>query len=142
MSKVCGVSLVAAALTIAASGPSIALTQNKLSTIDGMQAVCTGVGSSKSNPRWTSLPIKLVFANRRGQFTAGEKVVIREGRRSILQTSCDAPWLLLKPAAGKYQVTATLQDYNDTRRARGSFSTSGKGPQKTVTLDFPMAKTG
>lgn len=142
MSRVCGVSIVAAALTIAASGPSIALTRNKLSTIDGMQVVCTAVGSSKSSPRWTSLPIKLVFANRRGQFTARKKVVIREGRRSILQTSCDAPWLLLKPAAGKYQVTATLQDYNHTRRASGSFSTSGKGTQKTVTLDFPMANRG
>lgn len=98
MSKAYGVPIVAAVLTVAVSGSSVALTQNKLSTVDGVQVVCTGVGSSKSNSRWTSMPVKLVFANRRGQFTAGENVVVRQGRRFILQTSCDAPWLLLRPA--------------------------------------------
>jgi hypothetical protein len=142
MSKVFGVSIIVATLTIAGSESGDALSQNKLSTIDGIQVVCTGVGSSKSNPRWSSLPIKLVFADRRGEFTAGENIVIRQGRHSILQTSCDAPWLLLKPFAGRYRVNATLQDYNSIRHASGTFSTSGKGSQKTVTLEFPMAKTG
>jgi hypothetical protein len=142
MSKALRVSTVVAALTVALSGQSVALTQNKLSTVNGVQVVCTGVGSSKTNSRWASLPVKLVFANRRGEFTAGENVEIRQGRHAILQTSCDAPWLLLKPAAGKYEVTATLRDNNRTRRASGTFSTSGAGPQKIVTLDFPMARTG
>jgi hypothetical protein len=136
------VSIAAAALTIAFSGHGFALGQDKLSTINGVQVVCTGVGSSKNNPSWASFPVKLVFANRQGQFTAGENVEVRQDRHVVLKASCDAPWLLLQPSAGQYEVTAMLRDYNRTRRTSGTFSTSGSGHQKTVTLEFPMASTG
>jgi hypothetical protein len=142
MPKILGVSICVAMLTAAYPLEGVALTQDKLSTIDGMQVVCTGVGSAKSNPRWSSFPVKLVFANRRGEFTAGENVDIRQGDRSVLRTSCDAPWLLLSPAAGHYQVSATLSGQSGVRRASGAFSTSGEGIQRTVTLEFPTASTG
>src|SRR5437870_4033869 len=36
-------------------------------TSNGVTAVCTGVGSAKDNPEWSSYPIKLVLANSAGE---------------------------------------------------------------------------
>lgn len=134
----------AASLLVAASywAPALAVAQDTPTTIDGVKAVCTGVGNSKNNPRWSAYPIKLVFANKRGQFTAGEKVDITRQGRTVFQASCDAPWLLLKPTAGSYRVTATLSGPNGERHASADFSAKRGGPQQTVTLDFPMARAG
>ena len=134
---------ICAAMALAAYPASgIALTEDKPATVDGIQAVCTGVGSDKSDSRWTSFPVKLVFANRRGQYIAGENIDIREGGRSVLRAKCDGPWLLLRPTAGRYHVSATLNDHVGTRRASGTFSTSGEGMQKTITLEFPVGQSG
>lgn len=122
--------------------PTFAVTQDTPTTIDGVKAVCTGVGKSKNNPRWDAYPLKLVFADKRGQYTAGEKIDITKSGKTVIQTSCDAPWLLLRPTAGNYRVTATLSGPNGERHASADFSAKSSGPQKTVTLDFPVAQTG
>lgn len=121
--------------------PSFAVTQDTPTTIDGVKAACTGVGESTNDPRWSAYPLKLVFADKKGQYTAGEKIDITKNGQTVIQTSCDAPWLLLKPSAGNYRVTATLSGPNGERHASADFSVKSTGPQKTVTLDFPVAQT-
>jgi hypothetical protein len=83
-----------------------------------------------------------VFANRKGQYLAGETIDISKNGRPLIRTSCDAPWLLLKPGAGNYRVTATLAGPSGARRASADFSAKSGGAQQTVTLDFPAARTG
>ncbi|HWF64520.1 MAG TPA: hypothetical protein VN685_07920 [Rhizomicrobium sp.] len=122
--------------------PAFAVPQDTPTTIDGVKAVCTGVGESKNDPRWRAYPLKLVFANTKGQYTAGERIDITRNGQTMIQTSCDAPWLLLKPMAGNYRVTATLSGPSGKRRASADFTAQSAGPQKTVTLDFPVVQTG
>ncbi|MGH6829109.1 MAG: hypothetical protein ACREFW_09395 [Rhizomicrobium sp.] len=126
----------------AAQIPQDQIPQDRPTTVDGVQTVCTGVGESKDNPRWSAYPLKLVFVNSKGQYTAGEQVDISKDGHMLMQTRCDAPWLLIKPGAGNYRVTATLQGAKGVRRTGADFSAKGQGPQKTVTFDFPAAQTG
>jgi len=134
--------MLAMSLITAAScwSPAFAVPQDTPTRIDGVKAVCTGVGESKDNPRWSAYPLRLVFADKRGQYTAGEKIDISENGRTVIQARCDAPWLLLKPASGDYRVTATLSGPNGERQASADFSARSSGPQKTVTLAFPVAR--
>jgi hypothetical protein len=123
----------------ATSGAALAV-QDTPTNINGVETVCTGVGSAKDDPRWNAYPVKLVFANTVGEDMAMEHVTLIQGGRAVMATECDAPWLLIKAPAGNYDVTATVNGQAGTRIAKGNFSTSNTGAQKTVTLDFPTVR--
>ena len=106
--------------------------QDEPVTIGGVESVCTGVGSAKDNPAWSGYPVKLVFANTAGEDLAQVHVAITQGSRTLMETDCDAPWLLIKAPSGSYGVRASV----GARTATANFSASGT-PQKTVTLMFP-----
>jgi hypothetical protein len=108
--------------------------QDQPVTINGMESVCTGVGSAKDNPAWSNYPVKLVFANPSGEDLAQEHISVMQGGKSVVETDCDAPWMLMKLPAGQYSVAATV----GTRVGNASFTTSGSG-QKTVTVTMPRA---
>ena len=76
------------------SWPALAV-QDQPMTFGGIEAVCTGVGSAKDNPAWGAYPVKLVFANRAGENLAAVHVALKQGGKMVLETDCDAPWLLL-----------------------------------------------
>ena len=109
--------------------------QDQPMTMGGIEAVCTGVGSAKDNPAWGGYPVKLVFANSAGENLAAVHVALKQGGKTVLETDCDAPWLLLK-AKGDYAVTAMV----GARVGNASFSSNGSGPQKEITVTLPPAK--
>ena len=111
--------------------------QDQPVTINGVESVCTGVGSAKDNPAWSGYPVKLTFSNLAGENEAAEHVAVMQGGKTVMETDCDAPWLLIKAPAGHYDVHASLP--GSTRTASASFSTGGGG-QQTVNLAFPGAK--
>ncbi len=117
--------------------PAFAI-QDQPTSQNGIETVCTGVGSAKDNPAWTGYPIKLTFSNTAGENEAMEHIAITQGGKPVLETDCDAPWLLIKAPAGEYNVNASLPGSN--RTASAAFSTGGSGGQKTVNLAFPGAK--
>ena len=108
--------------------------QDTPASINGVDTVCTGVGSAKDNPAWHSYPVKLVFANAKGEDLAQEHISVMQGGKSVVETDCDAPWVLMKLPAGSYSVAASI----GARTGNASFSTSGLG-QKTVTITLPPA---
>jgi hypothetical protein len=122
------------ALALPALTQSAFAVQDQPMTIAGIETVCTGVGSAKDNPAWSSYPVKLVFANPKGEDLAQEHVSVMQGGKSVVETDCDAPWVLMKLPAGAYSVAASI----GTRTGSASFSTSGQG-QKTVTVTLPPA---
>ena len=135
------ISMLAIMVSVAAGSlmalPALAV-QDQPATQNGVETVCTGVGSAKDNPDWKNYPIKLTFSNLAGENEASEHVAITQGGKPVMQTDCDAPWLLIKAPAGQYKVNASLP--GSTRTASAAFSTSGSGGQKTVNLAFPGAK--
>jgi hypothetical protein len=101
-------------------------------TAGGVTAVCTGVGSAKDNPEWSSYPVKIVLANNAGQDLAAAHFTVASGGKTLLETDCDAPWLLLKAPAGRYTATAAIEG----RPSRSTSFTGGGGPQKELTITF------
>jgi hypothetical protein len=125
------ISKLAIALLALGTAPAFAV-QDQPVTIGGIESVCTGVGSAKDNPAWNAYPVKLVFANNAGEDLAQVHVAISRAGKTVMETDCDAPWLLVKAPAGAYGVTASV----GPRNATVSFLAAG-GLQKTVTLIFP-----
>lgn len=115
-----------------------AAVQDMPTTINGVETVCTGVGSAKDDPRWASYPVKIVLSTVDGANLANAHVSLTKGNQEVAGLDCDAPWILFKPPAGTYTATASL--IGGSRSAHASFTTSGSGPQKEVTLVFPKAE--
>ena len=112
--------------------------QDTPTTINGVEAVCTGVGSAKDDPRWSAYPVKIVLATSGGANLANAHVSLSKGGKEVAGLDCDAPWILFKPPAGSYTATASLIGGNNS--AHASFSTSGQGAQKEITLLFPRTE--
>ncbi len=137
------ISMVAVMISVAAGSlmalPALAV-QDQPATLNGVETVCTGVGSAKDNPAWSGYPVKLTFNNTAGENEAAEHVAIIQNGQTVMETDCDAPWLLLKAPAGHYDVHASLP--GSSRTAQAAFSTGGNGHQQTINLAFPGAKEG
>ena len=132
ISVAAGTALALPALTVTALA-----VQDQPVTIGGVETVCTGVGSAKDNPAWSAYPVKLVFANPSGEDLAQEHISVMQGGKPVVETDCDAPWVLMKLPPGQYNVAATI----GARTGNASFSTSGSG-QKTVTITMPAGTGG
>ncbi len=120
--------------------PALAV-QDTPAEIDGVDTVCTGVGSGKDDPRWGDYPIPLVLASPGGADMTGAHVILAQDGKTLVETDCDAPWVLFAPEPGEYTVTATLAGEGANGGSRGEtrsakVAVSGKGPQKTLTLTF------
>ena len=136
------ISAIAIAFGIAA-GPALIMplltssaqaVQDQPVVIGGVETVCTGVGSAKDNPAWSAYPVKLVFANQAGENLAQVHVAVAQGDKPVVETDCDAPWVLMKLPAGNYNVSASV----GASTGKASFATKG-GPQQTVTVMVPRS---
>ena len=112
--------------------------QDTPTTINGVEVVCTGVGSAKDDPRWSAYPVKIVLATTGGANLANAHVSLSKGGKDVAGLDCDAPWILFKPPAGGYTATASLIGGSST--AHANFTTAGGGTQKEVTLVFPKGE--
>jgi len=101
--------------------------------IGGVETVCTGVGSAKDNPAWSAYPVKLVFANPAGENLAQVSLSVSRAGKPVVETQCDAPWMLMKLPAGNYDVAATVPGNAGPRLGKASFVAKG-GPQQTVNV--------
>ncbi|HWM61044.1 MAG TPA: hypothetical protein VNN98_02780 [Rhizomicrobium sp.] len=127
-------SLLAAAAALTCLSSSAFAVQDTPATINGVETVCTGVGSAKDDPRWAAYPIKIVLATSGGAFLANAHVSLSKGGKDVAGLDCDAPWILFKAPAGSYTATATLTGSGLSHSAN---VTSGSS-QKEVTITFPI----
>jgi hypothetical protein len=110
--------------------------QDQPVTLNGVEMVCTGVGSAKDDPRWQDYPVKIVLATANGANLANAHFTLTESGKTVAETDCDAPWLLFKLPAGNYSATATLNG-TPARTQKIDFKTDGDGPQQELTIQFP-----
>jgi hypothetical protein len=128
------ISAVSAAAALSAT--SALAVQDMPTTIDGIQMVCTGVGSSKDDPRWKEYPVKIVLATTGGADLANAHVTLTKAGHTLVETDCNGPWVLFKAPPGQYTATATLiGGSGQSHSAR--FSASGAG-QKEVNILFDV----
>jgi hypothetical protein len=125
-----------AATTLAATVLSASAAQDTPMMSNGVEAVCTGVGSAKDNPQWNSYPMKVVFSNGAQEFVAGEHVTLKRGGQTLVETDCDAPWMLFKAPGGKYTVTASLPGRADSAHSADITIDGPDARQKRIDISF------
>lgn len=104
-------------------------------SFNGIDTVCTGVGSAKDDPQWTAYPIRIEFSNGGAQYLSGAHVSLASGGKPVADLNCAGPWVLVKGAPGKYEVTASING-STAKPATASFNL-GSGPQQRIVLRFP-----
>ena len=108
--------------------------------IGGVGVACTGVGQVKNDPRWSAYPVRLEFADAKSNYLAGEAVTLSDPKgASILEVSCEGPWVLLKLPPGRpYRVEARLTDTPATQPRSAIVKAPAHGQARLV-LVFPDA---
>jgi hypothetical protein len=127
---------VATAPALAQEGPTrIPLDGER--TIGGVAVGCTGIGQSKSDPRWQAYPIRVEFAAPGGDYLADEALSISDHTGTILASvACEGPWILLRPAApGEYSFKGWPSGAAAEAKG-GAFRIPAKGQARLV-LQFP-----
>lgn len=127
-----GVTLFSAAAALMTT--SALAVQDTPTNINGVETVCTGVGSAKDDPRWKAYPIKIVLATTTGDDLANAHVTLAKGGQTVVETDCDAPWVLFQAPPGRYTATATLIGGSGQSHSV-SFTAGGSG-QKEVNILF------
>lgn len=107
-------------------------------TYENTQYACTGIAESKEDPRWKNYPLKLVFTGAGRAYVAEVSVILKNSSGEVtLQTTCDAPWLVVRTKPGKYSVTATAEG-GGTKRTTVTIPSSG---QLERVISFPNIRT-
>lgn len=97
---------------------------------------CAGVGQEREDPRWNAYPVRLEFADPKGDLLAGVTVTLADSKGATLLTiNCDAPWVLLKPPPGHYTVHAALNRSAD--KPRTAAVNVPAGGQNRIGITFP-----
>lgn len=131
--------LASAALALAAPAAAIAEPTNVSidteTSINGVDLACTGIGlDSRNDPRWLAYGLRVELSNARNEYLVGGIFNVRDATgRSLLEVSCDAPWLLLRLQPGAYVVEARTADREAVRSARVSPPKVG---QSRIVLQF------
>lgn len=105
-----GRGVVPAVLMLAMANSALAQsTGDPILEANGVRYACAGIGKvSRDDPRWTSFPVKLVFAAANGDFLGDPNVtVIDAGGKQVFTAQCNGPWVLIELPAGAYKVHAT-----------------------------------
>ena len=76
--------------------------------INGVEAVCTGVGSAKDDPRWKAYPIKIVLATSGGANLANAHVSLSQGRQGDCGPGLRCALDSVPPRLRQLHATATL----------------------------------
>jgi hypothetical protein len=105
-------------------------------TADGVETVCTGIGSAEDDPRWKGYPVRVEFSNGGAQYLAGVHMTLSGGGKTLAAFDCAGSWVLFKLPPGSYKADANLL-YNQGGGTRSvTFSPPASG-QKRVIIQFP-----
>jgi hypothetical protein len=124
-----GILLGSALLVPVASATSDQISQ----TAGGVSYVSGGIGTDsieRLNSLASDFNLKLVFALNSGNYVSGVEVSIAdEAGKTLLDTTSDGPWFLIKLPAANYQIIATFAGKTEKR-------TIAVGAEKLKTIDF------
>ena len=108
-------------LGVASLGPVAGANDAIVQTTGSVKYVSGGVGAEsidQLNALARNFNLKLVFALKSGDYLSGVNVAIADAAgKTLLNTTSDGPWFLIKLPAGRYQIVATFAGTAVTRQA-------------------------
>lgn len=114
-------SLIAIGLfVLAAAAASAAAPPAKQKTAQGIEFLSGGVGKDERDAiqaQFKEFNTRLVFADSTGKYLAAVAVRVTDAKgKAVLETTTQGPWLLANLPAGGYEVKASFQGRELTRR--------------------------
>jgi len=106
-------------------------------TVNGIETVCTGIGSAQEDPRWKTYPVRVEFSNGGAQYLAGAHVKLTSGGTELTSFDCSGSWVLFRLKPGTYEVAARLHEQPDAGERSAAFSPPAAG-QTRVVIQFPL----
>lgn len=107
--------LPAFAVLAAASGAAAAppaLPMDKPTTVDGIEAVCTGIGDAANNPLWKTYPLKIMLAGKGGEWLTDADVTVTRDGKPVVSVFCGGAWILLKLQPGRYHLDGVIEGHS------------------------------
>lgn len=105
------------------------------STVNGIEVVCTGIGSSiRYDSRWAAYPLKIEAVGAEGQYLGNVTIVVERAGERVVELSCSGPWILARLQPGAYTFTATYENLSTT--SEGYVPATGQG---RIIMRFPEA---
>lgn len=131
------VTLLAVALPAVAAKKVVHKKDLPVMTRDSMAWYSTGIGADAREVVVRGFPLKLIFANSKGELLTGVTVRLMKGTDSVLEVSNAGPWLFVDVPAGTYDVRAKV---NGNEAVRKGVQVPGKGVA-IITLHWPVKKS-
>jgi hypothetical protein len=101
--------VLAAALALPSAASASSLPMDTPVRMGNVEAVCTGIGEGKNDPRWHTYPIRVEFADSAAHYLAGAHVGISDvSGAEMAAFDCSGAWVLLNLPKGLYTVNAKL----------------------------------
>jgi hypothetical protein len=127
----------AAASAEAAPGGAVNLPVDRPTVVGGVEVACTGIGQTRTDPKWQAYPVRVEFSDARNEYLGAGEITVSADHKPVLSVRCGAPWILLKLAAGAYTVEGRVPGA-DVKPRSASFHTPDHGQMRLV-LQFPDA---
>ena len=103
--------------------------QDTPTSINGVETVCTGVGSAKDDPRWKDYPVKIVLATTGGADLAKAHIALSQGRQDRWwRPIATRPGCCSRRRPARYTATATL--IGGSGQSHSASFTSGSGARR------------
>ena len=131
---------VAVALSLGVASAQSALTEGR--TTDGHRYVAGGIGTEEVDALRQEAPsfsLQLVTAARSGAYLARTQIrILGQSSNVVLDTTIDAPWLLVDLPSGRYTLQATHEGKTIERRLNIG---AGKPQRLVLHFDAPVDGT-
>ncbi|WP_374575576.1 hypothetical protein [Phenylobacterium sp.] len=133
-----GLMLAAAPALAQESAATVEMPLDQPTTIDGIEAACTGIGQTREDPAWKSYGVRIEFSNAKNEYLGAGAIRLKDrAGKVLLDASCDAPWILLRLPPGAYSVEGWLP--GASLPARSAPISPPKEGQTRFVLQFPDA---
>jgi len=129
--------LAAPAVAEEAAGP-VSLPLDQPTTVNGVDAACTGVGQTRNDPQWSAYGVRIEFSNGLNEYLGAGAIRLKDrAGATLLEARCEAPWILLRLPAGAYSVEGWIP--GSTAKPRSAPINAPRSGQTRFVLQFPDA---
>lgn len=107
-------------------------------TLNGIEAACTGVGQTREDPQWSTYGVRIEFSNALSEYLGSGAIRLSDrSGTTLLEARCDAPWILLRLPPGAYRVEGWIP--GASVKPRSAPISPPRSGQTRFVLQFPDA---
>ncbi len=101
--------MAASAAEVSSGLEPVRLDEDEVSTVEGVQVACTGIGETRRDPRWLRYSVRIEVSDQHAEYLSGGDITVADAAgRPMFRVLCSDPWLLVDLDPGRYQVRGRI----------------------------------